>query len=96
MAALNAAGVPCGPVNRADDVFSDPHVTARKMLIDIDDPKVGSYKFARTTPHMSAAPEPPTVPAPNLGQHTHELLSELGYTDNDVDTLADKGVVGLS
>ena len=96
VATLNAAGVPCGPVNRADDVFSDPHVAARKMLIDIDDPKVGSYKFARTTPHMSAAPEPPTEPAPDLGQHTHELLSELGYTDNDVDALADKGVVGLS
>ncbi len=96
VAALNAAGVPCGPVNRADDVFSDPHVEARKMLIDIDDPNVGSYKFARTTPHMSAAPEPPTEPAPELGQHTHELLVKLGYSNTDVIAFADKGVVELS
>jgi len=96
VATLNAAGVPCGPVNRADDVFSDPHVEARKMLIDIDDPKVGSYKFARTTPHMSVAPEPPAIPAPELGQHTQELLAELEYSESEISTLADKGVVEVS
>jgi len=95
VAALNAAGVPCGSVNRADDVFNDPHVAARKMLIEIDDPKVGAYKFARTTPHMSAAPEPPTNPAPELGEHSHNLLTELGYAGTDIDAMAGADIVGV-
>lgn len=95
VAALNAAGVPCGPVNRADDVFNDPHVAARKMLLEIDDPNVGAFKFARTTPHMSAAPEPPTNPAPELGEHTHDLLTELGYAETDIDALTGADIVGV-
>ncbi|MDA8637575.1 CoA transferase [Rhodospirillales bacterium] len=95
VAALNAAGVPCGSVNRADDVFHDPHVAARKMLIEIDDPKVGAYKFARTTPHMSAAPEPPTNPAPELGEHTRDLLKDLGYAETDIDAMAGADIIGV-
>ena len=52
--ALNAAGVPCGPVNTAADVFADPHVEARGMLMEVDDPAVGTFRFARTPPHLSA------------------------------------------
>ena len=86
--------MPCGPVNRAPDIFEDPHVAARGMLIDIDDPDVGSYKFARTTPHLSAAPEPPKVAAPRLGQHTREILEDsLGFTADEVRAMADAGVV---
>lgn len=95
VALLNAAGVPCGSVNRADDVFNDPHVAARKMLIEIDDPNVGPYTFARTTPHMSTAPEPPTNPAPELGEHTHTLLTELGYAETDIDAMAGADIVDV-
>lgn len=95
VAALNAAGVPCGPVNRADDVFNDPHVAARKMLLEINDPNVGAYKFARTTPHMSAAPEPPANPAPELGEHTHDLLADLGYAETDIDAMVGADIVGV-
>ena len=50
--------------------------------------------FARTTPHLSAAPELPANPAPNLGQHTREILQDLlGYDPKDVDRLAAEGVV---
>ncbi len=91
---LNAAGVPCGPVYTAEDVFADPHVAARGMLMEIDDPDVGAFKFARTTPHLSTAPELAALPAPNLGQHTRQILTELlGYDPKDVDRLAADGVV---
>ncbi len=92
--ALNAAGVPCGPVNTAADIFADPHVAARGMLMDVADPEVGTFAFTRTPPHLSAAPDLPAEPAPNLGQHTRPSLEDLlGYTPKEVDGLVDAGVV---
>ncbi len=91
---LNRAGVPCGPVNTAADVFADPHVAARGMLMPIDDPEVGTYRFARTAPHLSAAPELPAHPAPALGQHSREILEGLlGYGPSEVDDLVGEGAV---
>mgnify|MGYP001190568101 FL=1 len=64
------------------------------MLIAIDDPDVGSFELARTTSHLSAVPEVPTNPAPNLGQHTRQVLQELlGYSPDEVSVLAPDGVV---
>ncbi len=90
---LNAAGIPCGPVYTAEDVFDDPHVKARGMIMPVTDPEFGTFGFARTTPHLSAAPELPANPAPNLGQHTREILHDLGYETKDIDRLAADGVV---
>ncbi|MDH3792393.1 MAG: CoA transferase [Rhodospirillales bacterium] len=91
---LNAIGVPCGPVYTAEDVFADPHVKARGMIMPIADPEFGTFGFARSTPHLSSAPELPANPAPDLGQHTREILEGLlGYTSKDVDHLAADGVV---
>jgi CoA:oxalate CoA-transferase len=94
---LNAAGVPAGPVYNAEDVFADDHFRRRNMLIEIDDPDVGPHIFARTTPHLSAAPEILTRPAPNLGQHTRSILQELlEYSPGEVDRLIEAGVVAMS
>ena len=91
---LNGQGVPCGPIYNAEDVFADPHVAARGMIMPIEDPEVGSFGFARSTPHMSAAPELPANPAPNLGQHSREVLEGLlGYDAGEVDRLVADGVV---
>ena len=66
------------------------------MLVDIDDPAVGPYKFARTPPHLSAAPDIPVRPAPALGQHTREILEGLlGYSPADVDGFVAAGTVQL-
>jgi crotonobetainyl-CoA:carnitine CoA-transferase CaiB-like acyl-CoA transferase len=93
---LNAAGMPTAPVYTAKDVFEDDHFRIRHMLVDIDDPEVGSHTFARTTPHLSAAPEIATNPAPGLGQHTRPILEELGYNTGEIDKLVEEGVVGVS
>ncbi len=91
---LNTKGVPCGPVYDAEDVAHDPHVKARGAIMDIEDPEVGTYGFARSAPHMSSNAELPKRPAPNLGQHTREILQDLlDMATSDIDGLADDGVV---
>ncbi len=91
---LNAAGVPTGPVNTAEDIFADPHVEARGMLMPIDDPEVGTFRFARSPLHFSNAPAPLVRPAPNLGQHTRSILEDLlGYDGGEVEALIAGGVV---
>lgn len=86
---LNEAGVPTGPVYTAEDIFADPHVEARGMLMEVD-----GIKFARTVPHLSANPTLPAEPAPKLGQHTRPILQDLlGYSAAEVDALAAENVV---
>ena len=91
---LNASGVPCGPINTAEDVFADPHVKARGMLMDIDDAEVGTHQFARTTPFLETNAEPRREAAPALGQHTREILEGLlDYSPGNVDDLVAEGVL---
>jgi len=93
---LNQVGMPTGPVYTAKDVFEDPHFKTRGMLVDIDDPAVGNYTFARSTPHLSSSPEIAKRPSPELGQHTREILEGLlGYERDQVDRLASDGVVSF-
>ncbi len=91
---LNAKGVPCGPIYTAEEVFDDPQVKARGMIMPIEDPEFGTFGFARSVPHLSSTPELPANAAPNLGQHTREILHNLlGYDSTDVDRLAADGIV---
>jgi CoA:oxalate CoA-transferase len=93
---LNEAGMPTGPVYSARDVFADDHFRVRGMLVEVEDPEVGPYTFARTTPHLSAAPEIPLEAAPALGAHTREVLEGiLEYPREAVEALAESGVVEL-
>ena len=91
---LNEAGVPTGSVYSTKDVFADEHFRRRGMLVDVDDPDVGTHVFARTTPHLSAAPQIPTVAAPGVGEHTRSILMDLlEYDSAEVDRLIGAGVV---
>ena len=93
---LNKNGVPVGPVYTAKDVFESKQVQARKGLVDIDDPLVGLHQFARTPIHLSAAPEIPARPAPELGQDTEEILSTLlGYAEEKINELQKNEIIQI-
>jgi len=91
---LNKAGVPCGPVNTVEDIAQDVHVKARGMIMPINDPEIGTFGLTRSTPHLSENKQLPTNPAPNLGQHSREILQEtLGYSSAQVDTFIGDEVI---
>jgi CoA:oxalate CoA-transferase len=91
---LLAAGLPVGPVQTAQEVFDDPHVATRRLMIDVPDPVLGSVKLVGPVPKLSSDPEPVASAAPLLGQHTEEILGELlGYTKEDVARLKADSVI---
>ena len=74
---LEAAGLPCAPINTIDKVVNDPHIAARNMIIEVEHPVAGKLKMAGAPVKMSAAPGVPPSPAPLLGQHTAAIMQEL-------------------
>jgi crotonobetainyl-CoA:carnitine CoA-transferase CaiB-like acyl-CoA transferase len=90
---LDAAGVPCGPINAVPDVFEDPQVKHRAMLRHLPHPLAGSVPQVVSPIRMQDAPLTFDKAPPTLGQHTAEVLAELGLTDDDRAALAAKGVV---
>ncbi len=91
---LLAAGLPVGPVQNAKEIFECPHVAARNMLIEVEDPILGNIKLVGPALKMSESPEPLTNPAPMLGQHTEEVLSQLlGYSSQRIAELRAQGII---
>jgi CoA:oxalate CoA-transferase len=79
LAVLEAAGIPCGPVNNVAQAVAHPQVEARNMLVDCDDPVTGPLKLAGNPMKLSAFPDPVTRdPAPELDADRDRILRELG------------------
>ena len=91
---LLAAAVPVGPVQNAEEIFHDPHVAVRKLLLEVPDPILGKVKLVGPVAKMSGSPEPLACPAPLLGQHSAQIVSEvLGYTEDQVSQLKKDGII---
>jgi len=91
---MNEVGVPCGPIYTIDQTFADPQVQHLQMARPIDHPKLGPLKAVGQAINMMRTPEPEKLrPTPDLGQHTNELLRELGYSDAAIDDLRARAVV---
>ena len=84
---LEGGGVPCGPINELSDVFADPQVLHRDMLQEVEHPTLGKLKQAGIPIKFSETKGSITRHPPLLGEHTGEILLELGYTAGDVDRL---------
>ena len=91
---ISDAGIPCGPINRVSDVVSNPQVLARNMVADIPHPNVQELRVPNSPLKLAATPPSVRRPPPLLGQHNEEILSELGYSLEDVTRLRSDGVIG--
>ena len=92
--ALEAIGVPCGPVNTVDKVANDPQVLARDMIAEVEHDTTGTVQVPGIPIKLSETPGQIDAPAPNLGEHTSEVLTGLlGLGVEEVNQLKQDGIV---
>ena len=89
-----AEDVPAGPVNSLDDVLVDPQIVHNKSIMEFDHPAGGRMRQAAPAARFSASAAEPATPAPTLGQHTEEVLGEIGISTEQQASLRDAGVTG--
>ncbi|MCQ4162733.1 CoA transferase [Roseomonas sp. GC11] len=90
---LEALKIGCGPINTLKDVFADPHVVARNMVVEMPHASGETVKVIANPVKLSATPADYRSAAPVLGQHTGEVLASLGYSESDVAQLKEKGIL---
>ena len=90
---FQAAGIPSGPINDYAQVFADPQVAARDMVVDVDHPSLGRVSALGTPVKMSATPLDPRRRAPRLGEHTDEVLREAGIGDKQLREMRAAGAI---
>ena len=90
---LQAANVPCGPINDLADVFADPQVLARNMYLEMAHPTLGSIKQTGLPIKFSLTPGGLDRHPPLLGEHNQEILKSLGYSEADVQSLMAQSVI---
>jgi crotonobetainyl-CoA:carnitine CoA-transferase CaiB-like acyl-CoA transferase len=95
VARLEAGGIAAGPIYEFHEVFEDPQVRHVGMVAEVEQPGSGKVKMLTFPGRASATPPRIDRPAPFLGQHTAEVLEELGLSREEIDRLAAAGVIVL-
>ena len=90
---LERAGVPVGPIYDLKEVYEDPQVRARDMFVETEHPVAGRVGNIGIPIKLSETPGSFRRPAPTLGQHTSEVLRQIGCTDDEIQFLRSEGAV---
>ncbi len=93
--ALDAAGIPAGPINSIAQMAADPQTAAREMVVELDHPVAGRTRALGLPLKFSATPGGIRRPAPTFGQHTREVLQQHGFDEAEIAALVAEGAVGL-
>jgi crotonobetainyl-CoA:carnitine CoA-transferase CaiB-like acyl-CoA transferase len=93
VARFNEAGVPAGLINSIDQVFADPQVRHLGMAVPVKSPRLGDIELVAQPITMSEMTSRVTAAPPEIGEHTDEILGELGFTVSDCHGLRQRGVV---
>jgi len=91
--ALRDADIPCGPMNRLEDLPEDPHIKATGFLKEVEHPTEGTLLQADVPIRFSASPPSPGGPAPRLGEHSVDVLIEAGFDQASVEALIASGAI---
>ena len=86
--------MPCGPINDLNDVFADPQVQARNMTVNVPHPLNNALQLVASPIKLSATPVQLRMPPPLLGQHTDEVLAQIGLNAKAIESLRAAGVIG--
>jgi crotonobetainyl-CoA:carnitine CoA-transferase CaiB-like acyl-CoA transferase len=93
VARMRAAGTPIGKVNEHDQVLTDAQVLHNRTVVEVDHGPLGRVRLARSAARFPGD-HPPRMPrAPWLGEHTHEVLSELGFDEQRIAALQAQGAI---
>ena len=90
---LNKAGVPTGPIYDMSEVFSDPQVISQHAAVEVEHPKVGKIRIVNQAVKLSRTPAKITHSAPELGEHSEEILRELCYSENQIREFKTKKII---
>ncbi len=90
---MNKGGVPCGPIYRMDQVFADPQVKHMQIAAEVPHKKLGKVRLISQPVKLSRTPAKLLTATPERGEHTEEVLRELGLDKNEIEKLKSEGVV---
>ena len=86
-------GIPAGPINGVDAALAHPQVRAREMVLTTEHPTAGTLRMTGSPIKLSNYTTTVRRPPPTLGEHTDEVLGELGYTAADIAAMREAGVI---
>ena len=90
---LNAAGIPCGPIYTIDQTFADPQVRHLGIAQSVQSPALGTINLVGQPFTLSRTPSQLVSGAPEYGEHTDAILTELGYSANDISKWRQSGTI---